>query len=120
MSKIHGRATIRINGQVYESEDDAGLAPGGLKNSPRMIGEKSYYSQTKVASKVTCKVPVPSGVDIRSLQEMADVEIMFTSDNGDTYLVRSASQSGDVELKGGDNGGTVELTFEGEPAELIQ
>lgn len=120
MSKIHGRATIRLNGQVYESEDDASLMVGGLKNTVKMVGEKSYYTQTKTPSKVTCKIPVSGGVDLRSLQEMAEVEVIFESDTGDSYVIRSASQTNEVELKGGDSGGTVELSFEGDPAELIK
>jgi hypothetical protein len=120
MAKIHGRATIRINGTVYESEDDASLAPGGLKNTAKMVGEKSYHTQTKTLSKVVCKVPVTGSVNVRDLQEMSDVEVIFESDTGATYLIRSASQTAEVELKGGDSGGTVELSFEGDPAEMIE
>ena len=117
MSKIHGQATLRINGQVYESEDDATLKPGGFNNTPRMIGQKFHYSQTTLAASVVCKIPVTAETSLRELQEMNEAEVTFESDTGKTFIVRNAAQTRDLELTGGDSGGTVELEFMGEPAE---
>ncbi len=117
MSKIHGRATIRFNGQVYETDDDATLQPGGLKNNERMTGEKFFYNQTKIPSMVVCKIPVTKEVSLRQFQEMTDVEVTFTSDNGRTWIIRSAAQTGELQLQGGADNGKVEMTFHGEPAE---
>jgi Phage tail tube protein len=117
MSKIHGRATIRINGQVYETDDDATLQPGGLKNNERMTGDKFFYNQTNIPSKLTCKLPVTREVSLRELQEINEAEITFASDNGRTWIIRNAAQTGDVQVQGGADNGKVELTFHGEPAE---
>ncbi len=117
MSKIHGQATIRLNGQVYETEDDASLMPGGVKNTDRMIGKKFNYNQTTIPSEVICKVPVNKDVSLKQLQEMTGVEINFESDVGRSYIIRDAVQVGEIKLTGGSDGGTAELTFKGEPAE---
>jgi len=117
MSKIHGQATIRINGQVYESEDGASLTPGGLKNNPRMTGQKFYYNQTYIPAVVTMTTPVLGTTSLRDLQEIAQAEITFASDNGRIWIIRNAAQTGDVNMSGGADGGKVQLTFEGEPAE---
>lgn len=115
--KIHGQATIRINGQVIESEDDAALKPGGLKNNGRMIGQKFHHNQTTIPATVTCKVPVGGSTSIRDLQALSGVEITFESDTGRTWIVRNAVQTAELELTGGEQGGTVQLEFAGEPAE---
>lgn len=120
MSKMHGRATIRIDGQVFESDDDATLIPGGLQNSGGMVGSKFFYSQTNTASEVKMKIPVTKESDLRAFQELAEVEIMFESDTGLTYLQRNAVQTGRIELQGGEGNGKVELTFNGEPAEKVE
>ncbi len=120
MSKIHGQATIRIDGQVFETEDDAELMVGGQKNTGRMIGKKFNHSQTTIPSQVTCKVPVDASVSLRKLQELADVEIIFESDIGTSYIIRGAVQENDLSLTGGDSGGIVELLFKGEPAEEMK
>ncbi len=117
MSKIHGRASIRVNGQFFDSDDDASLMPGGVKNNGRPSSSRFYYNQTFIASKVVCNVPVRAETSLRELQEIADAEIHFTSDVGRTYIIKGAAQTGEVELTGGTDGGKVELTFEGEPAE---
>lgn len=117
MSKIHGQATIRINGQVYESDDNAALTPGGLKNNPAMTGQKFYFNQTRIPSVVTCRVPVTKDVSVRALQEINEAEIIFQSDTGRTWIIRNACQTGELNLAGGADGGKVDLTFNGEPAE---
>lgn len=117
MSKIHGQATIRINGQVYESEDNAALTPGGVKNNERMTGRKFYFNQSYIPAIVTCKVPVPRGTSLRQLQEINGAEIIFESDTGSTWIIRNACQTGELNLAGGADGGKVDITFHGEPAE---
>ena len=117
MAKIHGRATIRVNGQFIETDDDASLVPGGIKNNARASSTGFNFNQAYLPSKIVCKVPVRADVSVRALQEIADAEIHFTSDVGRTYIVRNAAQTGDVELAGGADGGKVELTFEGDAAE---
>lgn len=117
MSKIHGRATIRFNGQVFETDDDATLQVGGLKNNDRTTGNKFYYNQSFIPSTVTCKIPVTKDVSIKQFQEMNEAELQFASDTGRVYIIRNAAQTGDVQLQGGSDNGKIELTFNGEPAE---
>lgn len=119
MSKIHGQATIRIDGQVFESEDDASLKVGGKKNTGRMIGQKFNHSQTVIPSEITCKVPVTSELDVKTLQEATGVEVTFESDVGRTYIIRDAVQENELTFTGGDGNGTVELMFKGAPAEVM-
>lgn len=115
--KTLGRATIRVNGQVFDSEPGASLLVGGLKNNARQTTETFYYNQTKIPSRLSCRVPVTADVSLRALQEITDAEITFEGDTGQTYIVRNAVQTGDVEVADGSDGGFAALVFEGDPAE---
>ena len=119
MSKIHGQASIRFNGQIYETEDDATLVVGGKKNNGRMIGQKFNYNQTVIPSQVTCRIPVGPQLSLKELQSFTDVEIIFESDMGKTWIIRDAVQQGEIALQGGEGNGTVELEFTGPPAEEV-
>lgn len=117
MSKIHGRATIYINGQALDTDPGATLRVGGYKNNDRSTDQRFHYNQSFTPSQVVCKVPVSRDASLRYLQELADVEIQFLSDTGKRFIITDAAQTGDVELAGGADGGKVELTFNGQPAE---
>lgn len=117
MPHIHGQATIRIDGTVIESEDNASLMVGGLQNNTRMIGRKVAHNQSTIPASVKCKVAVSAGTSLRALQELSGVEITFESDMGRTWIIRDAAQTAALELSGGAEGGTVELEFKGNPAE---
>lgn len=119
MSKIHGEATIRINGQVYES-NDAELEPGGQINSKKMVGRKTYDSESYEMSKVTCKIPVTVDVSLTDLQKMRAAEVTFTSDIGKVWIIRDAAQTNKLKVSSGKDGGLAELVFEGEPAEEME
>lgn len=115
--KTLGRATIRVNGQVYDTEPGATILPGGLKNNARQTSDRFYYNQTKIPARMTCRVPITADVSLRQLQELTDAEITFEADTGQTYIMRNAVQTGDVEGADGADGGFASLTFESDPAE---
>lgn len=117
MAKFHGRATIRFNGLVIETDDDATLKVGGIKNNPRQVGNSFNYNQTKIPSQMTCKVGVSKNVSLAALQAMAEAEIQFESDCGKVFIIRDGCQTGELEFTGGADGGTTELTINGSPAE---
>lgn len=120
MTVLHGQATIRFNGQHYETNDDATFTPGGTKNTSRTIGRSVYRSESYMASKLECKIPVTSDIDIIEIQEMSDVEIIFESNTGKTYVMSNCAQTADVSLQGGESGGEASATFEGEAAQLVE
>ncbi len=113
---IHGRATIRVNGEKLIAEHNAGLEPGGVINDGRMTGDTFGYTQSIDSAVVTCKVRVTKDVSIIRLQSLADVEITFESDTGTSYIIRNAAQTNKLKLEGGEGNGTVELILKGEPA----
>lgn len=120
MSKIHGMATIKIDGQHIETKDDATLTVGGPKNTSRTIGRNTHYVQTHIGSKLECTIAFDASKSLTELQGMAGVQIQFHSDTGLTYIIRNAAQTGEISISGGDSGGEVALVFEGEAAEEMR
>lgn len=117
MSQIHGIATIRRNGNFIETFDDASIIPGGVKNNSRASATRYNHNQTYLPATVKCKIPVNKQMSLTELQGASGMDITFESDIGKTFIVRNAAQTGDLELTGGSDGGTVEATFEGDAAE---
>lgn len=115
--KILGRAEIRVDDRLFDSEPGALLAPGGLKNNPRMTSNGVRYNQTLIPARVTCMVPLGVGESLTALQNITGAEIHFKSDTGQTWIIRNAFQINEVTLSDGDQGGFVSLEFNGQAAE---
>lgn len=119
MSKVVGRAEIRINGQFYDTQDGATLQPGGIKNTDRMGMHSFHHNETLMPSVLTCSVPVTAGLSVMNLQQMSGAEITFTADTGQTYILRGACQTGDAQIVAGAQGGFISCEFKGQPAEEV-
>lgn len=117
--KLFGRATIHIDGQFYDSDPGASLAPGGLRSTAREFTHGVKYTQRLTKAVVTCAVPFTGDVSLVSLASITEVPVSFKCDNGRSYLIRNAVQTGDAAVSGGDSGGTIALTLEGDAAEEI-
>lgn len=115
--KILGRAEIRVNDRLFDSEPGALLAVGGMKNNPRMTSHGVRYNQTLIPARVTCSVAVGPGESLKDLQSITDAEIHFKADTGQTWIIRGAFQISEVTLSDGDQGGFAALEFNGQPAE---
>lgn len=119
MSKILGRAKIRIENVFYDSEPGAECQPGGIVNNSRMMSHGHKHSERLIAGRVTCAVPLVAGLSAKKLQSLAGVEIHFECDTGQVYVFSNMAQTADVAFADGDQGGTVPLEFHGDPAEEL-
>lgn len=118
-SQIHGRATIRIDGQFYDSEPGASIEVGGTTNISRPMTHTVKYSQTYQPGRITCGIPLTDDLSLVQLKGLTGVEVTFETDNGKTFILRNAVQVGAAALAGGDSGGVVQLEFSGDPAEEV-
>lgn len=113
MELIHGRATIKLDGNTVVSEEDATLKIGGLKNNVRNINGKNFRSQSYSSAEVSFKTPITKSVSLRTLQEMAGKEVQFVSDTGVTWIVPDAAQTNELGT-GGD--GMADILMVGDSA----
>ena len=116
MEALHGIATIKRDGSNLITEVDAKLKIGGYINKVQMVGPKAFDSQDIIPSELEIKIPHTGDVDLVKEQTRRAVEIQFQSDNGAVYIVRSASQTGEVDT--GDEG-LVGLVYMGDPAKKL-
>ncbi|MBI1214553.1 MAG: hypothetical protein GC185_01885 [Alphaproteobacteria bacterium] len=114
---IVGRATIRVNGEFFDTMAGAKLIPGGKQNTSRPTSHGYRYTQTYLPSMLTCSVAVGAGQSVKDLQSISGAEITFTADTGQTWIIRNAAQTAQVGVADGPDGGTADLQFEGDAAE---
>lgn len=117
--KLFGRATIHIDGQFYDSDPGASIVPGGLRATAREFTHGVKFSQRLTKAVITCAIPFTGDVSLVDLASIMEVPVSFKCDNGRSYIVRNAVQTGDAAVSGGDSGGTISLTLEGDPAEEV-
>jgi hypothetical protein len=113
MDKIHGMATIKRNGSNIVCDVAAKLKIGGTVNNVLMVGQKAHRSEKVIASEIEVKIPFTAEVDLIKEQSLSGVEIQFQSDNGTTYVVPDAAQTGELESA---EDGMITLTYMGDPA----
>ncbi|MBK67923.1 MAG: hypothetical protein CMP22_07305 [Rickettsiales bacterium] len=116
MEALHGRATIKRDGTNIIVDVDAKLKIGGEVTDVKMVGPKAFDSIRYIPSELEIRIPHTADVDLVSEQSRRSVEIQFQSDNGATYVVPQASQTG--ELDTGDEG-LVGLVYMGDPAQKL-
>lgn len=115
--KLTGLVYININGQRVRSEKDASLKPGGAiqKAGTDATGFIGHYTEENKPGEVKFSIQHGDDTDIVTMQGLRDVNVLFETDSGQTYLVRGAATEGEVEQKGR----MLEITMTGAPAERV-
>jgi hypothetical protein len=116
MPKYLGRATIRVDGQVYETSAGASLDPGGVKRNTQVYGQEVGYSEETAPSVLTCETKLDANTSIDTIRNIAAATVMFECDTGQSYVIKDAFLTQPPAFKDG-AGGNVSLNFSGPPAE---
>lgn len=120
MARKLGSVKIKVDGTVLESKPGASLDPGGTERATVMgDNEVLGFSQQPKQSKVDCEIVYGKETSLSELGEIEDATLSFECDTGQTYVVQGAWLTNTPALKGGE-GGSVQLTFEGPPAEEMK
>ncbi|WP_299733988.1 phage tail tube protein [uncultured Endozoicomonas sp.] len=109
MSKITGKAVIRVDGQELRSLDGATLNVGGVTREAKQGSSKIWgYTEKPTAPEMSCKVAHTADTDLIALGNITNATIDFETDTGDRYIIVDGwvvdppsldSSSGDVDLK---------------------
>lgn len=118
MTQFLGRATIRVNGQVIETNKGAALDLGGTKRNPIVTGRLVGYAEETVAATIECETSLAKGQTLQQLRDLVEATVVFECDTGQTYVVRNAFLTDTPTMKDGD-GGNVALKFAGPAAEEV-
>lgn len=96
--QLTGKATIRVDGDVIETENGATLNPGGVNRSPEAHGGRTYYSEEEVAPQLECNVLHGKDTDIVYLSSITGATVIFEADTGQRFIMRQAFTTEPVAL----------------------
>ena len=115
MPTVFGRATIKVNGKLLDSNKGASLDMGGAKRTSKMTARgRAGSTEEQVPSVIECSIPMTADVSLKELQALRNVTISFETDVGKAYSVPRADLMDPP--KTDDQSGDVALKFEGDAA----
>ncbi len=117
-NKFLGRATIRLNGQVYETAAGAQLDLGGTKRNTIVTGRKVGYAEETAPATITGTTSLMEGQSLEELRNLTDATVIFECDTGQSYVIREAFLTEPPTLKDG-AGGEVTINIAGYGAEEL-
>jgi hypothetical protein len=112
MGKQHGKATIKVNGEMWKTRPDATLDPGGVTREAD-TDFPGDYTESARPSEVSCVLPYDGQVSPIDINRITGATIVFESDNGKRFVIPDASSDGQAGI--GSEG--ISATFFGKPAE---
>lgn len=118
MAQVLGRATIRVDGQAYQTKPGASVQLGGTMRTPVSTHFGTNFAEQHSPAVVTLTIDLVRGLSLQALRDATDVVIQFEADTGQTYVVREAFLSNEPTVTDGE-GGAIELQFTGQPAEEV-
>jgi len=115
-TKHTGRAWIFVDGQLYESGDDAKLSGAvGIKRNIVKGAEIYGFTEEIVEASVEASFFHGNGLSLAAFRTMDDVTITFQCDSGATYTLANAWFADGKEL--GAKDGKVGVTFTAKKAD---
>lgn len=114
MEKAVGNATIYANSKTYRTKPGAKLMLGGYSRNA-LVGDQAVtsYSEMPVPASVTGEFTCTSTTDISEINDIVNGTIVFATDVGTKYTIRSAFCSKPCELSAGE--GALSFEFMGPP-----
>lgn len=110
MTQITGKATVRVDGEELLTEVGATLNVGGVEREAQ-LGPRGVqgYKENPVAPTLQATVQHTGETDIVRLAAITAGTVLFETDTGTTYLLRSAFVTEPPELD--TSAGTFNLNF---------
>lgn len=91
MSKLTGRVTTTINGKRFDSKPGASFKPAGVKRTP-VITDAGVAGYTEEPTPAECSFTIPhsANISVTEIGNMTDINLVFKTDTGKTYVMESA------------------------------
>ena len=120
MAKRFGKAFIKLNGQVLESDDGATCDIGGTKRNTVTGNEVHGFTEEEVPSRVECDIYVGAETSLDTLRGAAGVPVEFEMDTGQIYSTSEAWITEALSITSGKEGGKVKVAIEGKPMQEVK
>lgn len=119
MSKIMGRAQIKVNGQMLDTVGGSTLDIGGVDRETVNGDNKVLGFQEKPKpSKLECEIVVKAGTSAAEVGRWDNITTTTESDTGQTWVQSGAWVTTTPTVTTAD--GKMKITIEGPPAEEMQ
>lgn len=120
MSKLTGKAIIKINGQQYQTKSGAELDTG-KGNRTTVLAESGVagYTEQVAQPKITCAIIHDSTINLDALAQITDATVVFECDSGKVYSIAPAWVVSGIGIKTSNDGSAVDLEIEGAVCEEV-
>lgn len=117
MTMLHGRAFIKVDGDMLRTAAGPKLKLGGVKRTP-VVGDDGLvrFIETTEAAELEADVFLTAGMSLQALRNMKGATITYEADTGQVYVVRNAFTTDVLQVAAG-NEGKVALKMAGDPAQ---
>ena len=118
MPQITGKAVIRVDGEEWRTEDGAKLNPGGVTREAKVGGGKVHgFAEKTKEPELECGVYQTRDTDLTAINDIRDATVVYESDTGDRYVLRSAfvTEQGELDAENG----TINVKFSAISCERI-
>lgn len=110
MSKVLGRATVKVDGEVLLIDNGAKLAFGGVTRKVVKGTEIHGYAEEAMEPSVEVAATVDKDSSLKAWADIADATVTFECDTGQVYILKNAWLENPPEVTAGE-GGRVPLKF---------
>lgn len=102
MTQLTGKASVRVDGTELLTDTESTLNVGGVSRE-FLTGPNGPqgYRESPEAPTLTTTVRHTEDLDLISLGRIRNATVLFTTDTGDTYVLRRAAVTDTVEMSGG-------------------
>ncbi len=116
--KYAGRATIRVDAAVLETDSGATLDIGGvMRSTVSGANQVLGYAEAPKPARLECEVFITEGVSLERLRQISAATITFTTDTGQSWVLSNAWLTEPPVFTQAGEGGKARLVFEAPPAE---
>lgn len=113
MSRVTGKATIVINGQILKTESGASLQTGGITREEVISDQGTVdYREVNIASEISGSVIHDAGTSLDAIRQSTGIPVNFETDSGVVYTISNAF----CKSVGNLSAGRFEVMFAGPPA----
>ena len=103
MAQVSGRAVITFGGKRLATREGATLKPSSKSRQGEAAdtGPVGYSEKTEIPQ-VECTIVHTPDISLKEIEDMTDVTISFDCDNGKSFVLSNAWNTGALSLSKGD------------------
>lgn len=121
MSQGIGTVIVKVNGKALDAKLGTKYKLGGMSREPLVsngVAGKHFFEKP-MPSEVSVTITVTDSTDLDEIRDWKNVVLVIKPDAGSPYQVTGAFCSNGGELEVSDQGGDVQVMFQGPPATAL-